>query len=136
MLGAMVADAAAMPLHWIYDPDAIASLLKAAKREDRPEFFHTPSSPFYKATVGTQSPYGNQTLVLMRALASGPPASREDDFLASYAKATYVEFSDLDAHAWTDASTRAFVKNFAAGLRWPRAALMTIRRTRSRTWCP
>merc|ERR1712224_276012 len=104
ILGAMVADAAAMPLHWIYDPDTIESLLKAEHLEGRPEFFPKPSSPFYKAAVGTQSPYGNQTLVLLRALAASSPVSHEEDFLAAYAEQNYAEFKDSSAHAWTDAS--------------------------------
>jgi len=119
VLGAMVADAAAMPLHWLYDPDDIRRLLQAAGREGQPEFFPVPSSPFYKAAVGTQSPYGNQTLVLLRSLAGSWPGAGVDGFLAAYAEQNFAEFQNFAAHAWTDASTRGFVKNYAAGLRWP-----------------
>lgn len=119
ILGALLADAAVMPLHWIYDATTIQSLLKGEHREGTPEFFPVPSSPFYKAAVGTQSPYGNQTLVLLQALVDSLPAFQEQEFLAAYAEQSYKEFADFSAHAWTDASTRGFVRNYKAGLRWP-----------------
>eukprot|EP00929_Paragymnodinium_shiwhaense_P001488 TRINITY_DN101711_c0_g1_i1.p1 TRINITY_DN101711_c0_g1~~TRINITY_DN101711_c0_g1_i1.p1 ORF type:complete len:390 (-),score=30.77 TRINITY_DN101711_c0_g1_i1:45-1112(-) len=118
VLGAIVADAAAMPLHWIYDPDAIASLLQQFHREGRPEFFPKPSGCCYNGTVGTQTPYGNQTIVLLDALASSAEAS-ETEMLSRYALQYYEEFRDVSTHAWTDASTRGFISNYAAGKRWP-----------------
>lgn len=49
MLGGIVADAATMPLHWIYKPEAMAELLKSKGKEATPEFFDPPSCPFYQA---------------------------------------------------------------------------------------
>eukprot|EP00931_Biecheleriopsis_adriatica_P054912 TRINITY_DN32365_c0_g1_i1.p1 TRINITY_DN32365_c0_g1~~TRINITY_DN32365_c0_g1_i1.p1 ORF type:complete len:367 (+),score=51.53 TRINITY_DN32365_c0_g1_i1:72-1172(+) len=117
-LGALVADAAVMPLHWIYDPKEIMRILLSKDLAGKPEFFPEPSSPFYKAPVGTQTQYGNQTLVLLRALAHtrNSPVNTKLDVYASY---YYAEFKDQSVHAWTDASTLGFLKNYAAGLRWP-----------------
>lgn len=44
--GALVADAATMGLHWIYDQAKIKALVD--KREGKPEFYEPPSCPFYQ----------------------------------------------------------------------------------------
>jgi len=61
--GALLADAATMPLHWIYDPQKISNLT----RDQDPAFFLTPSCPFYSTarfpghySLGQSSPYGEQ----------------------------------------------------------------------------
>ena len=59
-----------MPLHWIYDADKIQGLLGDAKRQDAPEFFPTPSCPFYAYETGKLSPYGDEVLPLLRHLAA------------------------------------------------------------------
>lgn len=118
VLGSLVADAATMPLHWIYDPAEITELLKSKELSGKPEFFPEPSSPFYKAQVGSQTPYGNQTIVLLRALAATLNASL-DEKISTYASYNFAEFKNFSTHAWTDASTRGFVRNYEAGLRWP-----------------
>jgi hypothetical protein len=46
--GALVADAATMGLHWIYDQAKIQSLLADKGRAASPEFFEPPSCPFYQ----------------------------------------------------------------------------------------
>ena len=69
-VAAFVADAAAMPLHWIYDTDAIASILADAGREDRPEFLPTSHAPFYDYPVGRGTPFGEQMIVYARSLAA------------------------------------------------------------------
>lgn len=53
-----------MPLHWIYSPDKIQSLLGG----EPPEFFKTPSSPFYKYPVGELSPYGTEVFYTLSSL--------------------------------------------------------------------
>ena len=69
-VAAFVADAAAMPLHWIYDTDAIASILADAGRADRPEFLPTSHAPFYDYPVGRGTPFGEQMIVYARSLAA------------------------------------------------------------------
>ena len=68
-LGALVGDAAAMPLHWMYDDNLLRAAL--GDRVDTPLFFDTPSCPFYSTadfpghyTTGQASPYGEQARVL------------------------------------------------------------------------
>lgn len=72
ILGALVADAAAMGLHWIYDQDHIAKIAP-----DTPEFrdpvaqnYAGVSAFFAHGTLraGQQSQYGAQVLVMLRAL--------------------------------------------------------------------
>jgi hypothetical protein len=75
IVGAFVADAATMPLHWIYDQTAIEDIIKnKAKRDIRahsgPEFYDPPQCPFYHYEVGTLSPYGDECFVLLRLLAN------------------------------------------------------------------
>lgn len=70
VLGAVVADAAAMGVHWVYDPkelDRLFDLRKsvlAGKQEGKGEvgldFFEPPQSPFFSYESGRASPYGEQ----------------------------------------------------------------------------
>lgn len=48
VLGAFVADAASMPLHWIYDSNHLNSLVG----NQDPAFFSPPSCPFYQVSAG------------------------------------------------------------------------------------
>ena len=73
--GALVADAASMGLHWLYDQARIAQVAG-----DRPEF-HGPDAADYDGVPGyfahggrvrgMPSQYGEQMLVMLRALADG-----------------------------------------------------------------
>lgn len=73
ILGALVADAAAVGFHWLYDQDRIRDIAK-----DTPEF-HPPTQTDYENTlgffahtnkhVGDFSQYGEQAMVLLRSLA-------------------------------------------------------------------
>lgn len=74
VLGALVADTAAMGTHWIYDQAHIAKIAP-----DRPEFIGPDAAnyegvPAYFAHAtrapGQTSQYGEQTIVMLRALAS------------------------------------------------------------------
>lgn len=59
--GGLVADAASMGLHWIYDVNKIKALTKGAHAE----FFEP---PFYKYEPGQLSPYGAEALGVLRIL--------------------------------------------------------------------
>jgi ADP-ribosylglycohydrolase len=92
VLGALIADAAAMGLHWIYDQSRIRAVAG-----DTPEF-RAPNPADYdgvpayfahpKRTAGDQSQYGEQTLVMLRALVrSGgqyEPAAYASEFRAHF----------------------------------------------------
>ena len=49
LLGAAVADAAARPLHWIYDTEKIQKLICGTAN---PEFWPKSESPFYNLPTG------------------------------------------------------------------------------------
>ena len=61
-----LADAATMPLHWIYNQADIE-----AKVADGTSaiFYPTPSCPFYNYPKGVLSPYGDESLPLLRSIA-------------------------------------------------------------------
>ena len=110
MLGGLLADAAAMPLHWIYDVNEIARLVGNGE----PEFYKTPSCPFYKYKSGDSTPYGQQfQAYLSVGGASGAfaPADVEKAYAALYGAAP--------AYWYKDASTKEFLQNEANGQHWP-----------------
>lgn len=75
ILGALVADAAAMGLHWIYDQSHIRKLAPEAPEFRTPRAQDYEGVPAYFAhptrTAGAQSQYGEQALVMLRTLAAG-----------------------------------------------------------------
>lgn len=111
IVGSLVADAASMPLHWIYDRDKIKALV--ADRPDRPEFFDPPSCPFYTYEQGRNSPYGEQALHLLQVVA-------ESDKLdpVEYAEKANAYFSGPYTGR-LDHSTKGFLANVKEGKTWP-----------------
>lgn len=116
LLGALVADAASMGFHWLYDQERIANL-----GSDTPEF-RTPDPADFEGTkgffahagkpAGALSHYGEQCLVMYRALASQN----------GYDRATYeAEFQKAFGYGGTysgyiDRPTRATLDAMAANL--------------------
>jgi hypothetical protein len=79
VIGALVADASSMPLHWIYDVPKMRLLLKNSGNLPSP-FFPELSCPYYKANaVGDQSPYGYELFPLASALAQLKESSQNFD---------------------------------------------------------
>ncbi|GAB5448520.1 ADP-ribosylglycohydrolase family protein [Gymnodinialimonas sp.] len=114
-LGALVADAAAMGLHWIYDQRHIALV---APHE--PVFFH-PSPANYDntqgyyahphRTSGDQSQYGEQVLVMHRALENGG-LKNGTYYPAAYARAFHAHFGYGGAYVgYIDRATRDSLNN-------------------------
>lgn len=72
--GALVADAAAMGLHWIYDQDHIRQKAPSAPEFRKPIAANYEGVPAFFAhgnrQVGEQSQYGEQALVMLRSLAA------------------------------------------------------------------
>ncbi|KAG9351075.1 hypothetical protein JZ751_024965 [Albula glossodonta] len=66
IVGAAVADAAAQPLHWIYDPQKLSDILSEV--EPYPEFRPQSANPFYRRDTGQQTCYGDQAYVLLESL--------------------------------------------------------------------
>lgn len=110
LVGGLLADAAAMPLHWIYSVSEIAGLVGSGE----PEFFSPPSCPFYSYPPGDSTPYGQQLLAYLRvgaATGAFAPTAVEAAYAALYAAAP--------AYYYKDASTKEFLANERAGKTWP-----------------
>ena len=58
LLGSLVADAATMPLHWIYEHPELDSLLHERGQAETPEFYNPPANKYYSYELGHLSPYG------------------------------------------------------------------------------
>ena len=66
-LGATVADAAARPLHWVYDPKKLKKYIKGKKEI---AFIKKNKSPFYSIKTGNVSGYNDVGQVMFKTLAS------------------------------------------------------------------
>jgi hypothetical protein len=66
-LGATVADAAARPLHWVYDPKKLNQYIKGKKEI---AFFKKNKSPFYSIKTGKVSGYNDVGQVMFKTLIS------------------------------------------------------------------
>eukprot|EP00042_Codosiga_hollandica_P041730 m.375273 g.375273 ORF g.375273 m.375273 type:complete len:346 (+) comp56177_c0_seq12:78-1115(+) len=115
IVGAFVADAAAMPLHWIYNVTEIKDLVGSGA----PEFYYPPSCPYYNYTEGGNSPYGQQTSVYLELIAETgvvDPVAAQNAFYAFYAEGGPCSSPDV---CYYDNSTKNFLHNMNEGLRWP-----------------
>lgn len=65
IVGSAVADAAAQPLHWVYDQQKLRGVLA---ENPNPEFRPESLNPFYRRETGKQSCYGDQAFVLLESL--------------------------------------------------------------------
>ncbi|KAF3698973.1 Crystallin J1A [Channa argus] len=65
IVGSAVADAAAQPLHWVYDLQKLQAILA---QEPNPEFRSESANPFYRRLTGQQSCYGDQAYILLESL--------------------------------------------------------------------
>ncbi|MED6279911.1 hypothetical protein CHARACLAT_005631 [Characodon lateralis] len=65
IVGSAVADAAAQPLHWLYDLQKLKGILA---QDPNPEFRSESANPFYRRQTGQQSCYGDQAYVLLESL--------------------------------------------------------------------
>ncbi|PRW50877.1 ADP-ribosylation Crystallin J1 [Chlorella sorokiniana] len=115
VLGSLLADAATMPLHWIYDADKVQGLLDSKGRLASPEFFPEPSCPFYSYALGRLSPYGDEEYALLQYGAAhadidGPGLTQHlVDFFTAY-------------DGRLNGTAKHLVEAWAAGKRFPEAA--------------
>ncbi|CAB1340867.1 unnamed protein product [Coregonus sp. 'balchen'] len=130
IIGAAVADAAAQPMHWIYNPERLKEVL--SDLEPCPEFRPQSANPFYRRETGEQSCYGDQAYVLLESLSQCGDVNVED-----LTKRIYKFFGpdtvyDLPLNnpyrqkngpkavlpidgPWRHASLKAFMRNVDAG---------------------
>lgn len=132
VLGALLADAATMPLHWHYDvgqikrkvtraPDgplqaALGLLLPDREPLDlqnlAPEF-HTPSeNMFYTYECGKLSPYGEEAASLVRSVAAAGALVPE-----RFAEASAADFKNYKGRL--NSLSKKFLEQWDAGARWP-----------------
>jgi ADP-ribosylglycohydrolase len=115
LLGSLLADAAAMPLHWEYSQARIASLVGSGV----PEFFSPPLNLWYNGKPGGSTPYGQQSLAYLSVGGQAP------GFQPTAVQAAYFQLYDPTtcpgpAGGWyLDASTKEFLANYQAGRRYP-----------------
>ena len=79
-LGATVADAAARPLHWVYDPKKLKKYIKGKKDIT---FMKTNKSPFYSIKTGDVSGYNDVGQVMFKTLIS---TKKKSDILKNFKK--------------------------------------------------
>jgi ADP-ribosylglycohydrolase len=113
VIGALVADAAAMGLHWIYDQDHIQKIAA-----DKPEF-RAPDAAHYKDVmgffahptrqIGDPSQYGEQLLVMLRCLTQ----NNNEYNVETYAAAFRAHFGYGGGYVgYIDHATRDTLDNF------------------------
>ncbi|KAL1280157.1 hypothetical protein QQF64_014757 [Cirrhinus molitorella] len=129
IIGSAIADAAAQPLHWVYDLQKLSVLLS---QSPEPEFRPESANPFYRRNTGQQSCYGDQAFVLLESLSECGGLNVED-----LKQRTYKFFgpgSEYDTPVndpyrdkgaprpqlpiegpWRQASLKSFIKNVDAG---------------------
>ena len=119
LMAAFVADAAAMPLHWIYDTDAIASILEASHATSHCEFLPVSHAPFYDYPVGEFTPFGEQMAVYTHALAAAQqvdPQGIADAYNAYYTSPINETRKYV---SYVDNATKGLLHNVANGKKWP-----------------
>lgn len=70
IVGAITADAATQPVHWVYDQGKLASL------EADIEFHEPALNPFYRLANGKNTNHGDQAFVLLEHLSSNQSFDR------------------------------------------------------------
>ncbi|ABD53647.1 ADP-ribosylglycohydrolase family protein [Jannaschia sp. CCS1] len=108
--GALVADAAAMGLHWIYDQPHVAQIAPSQPefRQPDPANYNNVKGYFAHPTrrAGDQSQYGEQVLVMQRSLLDGAYHH------AAYAEAFHSHFGYGGAYVgYIDRATRDSLNN-------------------------
>jgi hypothetical protein len=120
LMAGFVADAAAMPLHWIYDTDLIASILADSNRTDTPEFLPTNvHCLYYNYSVGQFTPFGEQMAVYTQSLAEQQavePQAIADAYAAYYSAPLNTSRPFV---SYYDNATKGFLENVRAGHRFP-----------------
>ena len=107
VVGCLVADAAATPCHWCYDPTKLAEHLKTARRG--PAFCDPPGNVFYTPPPGGFSCYGDQTMALLESLVACDGKLDVKDYAArlesKFGKASAYEVEAVDPENWPELKT-------------------------------
>ena len=98
-LGATVADAAARPLHWVYDPKKLKSYIKNKKEIT---FLKQNKSPFYSIKTGNVSGYNDVGQVMFKTLAT---TKQKSEVLKNFKKNIIKNFGPGSAY-WRNLKLR------------------------------
>ena len=98
-LGATVADAAARPLHWVYDPKKLNQYIKGKKEIT---FLKKNKSPFYSIKTGKVSGYNDVGQVMFRTLIS---TKKKKDILKNFKRNIVKNFGPGSAY-WRNLKLR------------------------------
>jgi len=85
-LGATVADAAARPLHWVYDPKKLKSYIKGKKDI---AFFKENKCPFYSIPLGAVSGYNDMAQVMFKTIIT---SKKKSEILKNFKKNVVKHF--------------------------------------------
>ena len=111
LLGAYIADAATLGVHWLYDPDRIAHLGQALWREPDPSDFEGAKGVFvhHGKHMGDISQYGAQMRAMIRTLARGPfdANTYHEEFGAAFGPGGWW-------HGYIDKATKGTLANINA----------------------
>ena len=98
-LGATVADAAARPLHWVYDPKKLKKYTKGKKDIT---FLKTNKSPFYSIKTGKVSGYNDVGQVMFKTLVT---TKKKSDILKNFKNNILKNFGQGSAY-WRNLKLR------------------------------
>ena len=98
-LGATVADAAARPLHWVYDPKKLKKYIKGKKEI---AFLKKNKSPFYSIKTGNVSGYNDVGQVMFKTLVS---TKKKSDIIKNFKKNIVKNFGPGSAY-WKNLKLR------------------------------
>jgi len=98
-LGATVADAAARPLHWVYDPKKLRKYIKGKKDIT---FLKKNKSPFYSIKTGNVSGYNDVGQVMFKTLIS---TKKKSEILKNFKKNIIKNFGTGSAY-WRNLKLR------------------------------
>lgn len=127
ILGSAVADAAAQPLHWIYD---LGKLHATVEHAVEIEFWNPSANPFYCLETGKQTCYGDQAHAILMSLAQCKGFNLDDQKQTAYkmfGPGTEYDSSLVDEYTggvkkhyplksgWIHASIKYFLKKMDEG---------------------
>lgn len=133
VVGALVADAAAQPLHWIYDENKLKGIIGG---KEEVEFWEPSQNPFYRIPLGRHTCYGDQAYVILKSLVDkkgvdcedlkratykwfGPESSYDDPENSRYTVGKEDKINVKPTlpikQPWRHASIKDFLKNMDAG---------------------
>jgi hypothetical protein len=98
-LGATVADAAARPLHWVYDPKKLS---RYTKGKNEVAFLNKNRSPFYSIKTGKVSGYNDVGQVMFKTLIS---TKKKSDVLKNFKRNIVKNFGPGSAY-WRNLKLR------------------------------